>query len=484
MLKTLKLIDYPKELIETLFNAKLGIIGSTILGPFLAIYLFKDTIPMWINITFILSQISIFIVRLIISNKALSIIKYVDRKEINDYLRLYLITIFVNAFLLGIYSIFVIYYADKIFILLYISILIALNAGAMSTLSSVFHALFIFNITSLGLLIFALLFFGSSTMYFFIAIFTALFIFITLPASFKVYSILTRGINQTNEIKALNISLEEKIQQRTKELAQKTKQLEILNQSLDKRVKEESEKSRKNEQLLIQQSRQAAMGEMIGNIAHQWRQPLNALGLVLQNIHFTYQMDELNDEFMQKSIDKGKMLTSSMSKTIDDFRDFFKPNKLKENFNVSQIIKNTTELIEASYNNNNITLKTDLDTDITIEGYPSEFSQVILNILSNAKDALMEYKVSSRIVNIKTYEQNNKIIISIEDNAGGIPKEIISKIFDPYFTTKEEGKGTGIGLYMSKTIIENSMGGELEIVNSTDGAKFIIKLKKNIKETI
>jgi signal transduction histidine kinase len=226
------------------------------------------------------------------------------------------------------------------------------------------------------------------------------------------------------------------------------------------------------------------MGEMIGNIAHQWRQPLNALGLVLQNIHFTYQMDELNDEFMQKSIDKGKMLTSSMSKTIDDFRDFFKPNKLKENFNVSQIIKNTTELIEASYNNNNITLKTDLDTDITIEGYPSEFSQVILNILSNAKDALMEYKVSSRIVNIKTYEQNNKIIISIEDNAGGIPKEIISKIFDPYFTTKEEGKGTGIGLYMSKTIIENSMGGELEIVNSTDGAKFIIKLKKNIKETI
>jgi signal transduction histidine kinase len=257
-------------------------------------------------------------------------------------------------------------------------------------------------------------------------------------------------------------------------LAQKTKQLEILNQSLDKRVKEESEKSRKNEQLLIQQSRQAAMGEMIGNIAHQWRQPLNALGLVLQNIHFTYQMDELNDEFMQKSIDKGKMLTSSMSKTIDDFRDFFKPNKLKENFNVSQIIKNTTELIEASYNNNNITLKTDLDTDITIEGYPSEFSQVILNILSNAKDALIEYKESSRIVNIKTYEQNNKIIISIEDNAGGIPKEIISKIFDPYFTTKEEGKGTGIGLYMSKTIIETHHKGKLYAVNGDEGVCFFI----------
>jgi len=272
--------------------------------------------------------------------------------------------------------------------------------------------------------------------------------------------------------------LEKRVEERTRALAEKSKELEELNKNLDKRVKEESEKSRKNEQLLIQQSRQAAMGEMIGNIAHQWRQPLNALGLVLQNIYFSYQMDELDDEFMEKSIDKGKMLTASMSKTIDDFRDFFKPNKLKERFNISTVIKNTTDLLEASYANNNITLETDLDETITIDGYPSEFSQVILNILSNAKDALIEHKERDRVVSIKAKSDGDEAVIMIEDNAGGIPEKIIEKIFDPYFTTKEEGKGTGIGLYMSKTIIENNMGGKLIVKNGKNGAVFTIILKE------
>ncbi len=274
--------------------------------------------------------------------------------------------------------------------------------------------------------------------------------------------------------------LEKRVEERTYELEEKSKELEELNKTLDERVKKESAKSRKNEQLLIQQSRQAAMGEMIGNIAHQWRQPLNALGLVLQNIHFAYQMDELNDEFMQNSIDKGKKLTKSMSKTIDDFRNFFKPNKIKENFNLSLVIKNTIELLEASYNNNNITLKTELDESIVIEGYPSEFSQVILNILSNAKDALIEHKKHNRQVFIKLIQEDTNVFITIEDNAGGIPEDIITKIFDPYFTTKEEGKGTGIGLYMSKMIIENNMSGKISVQNEENGAFFTIILKKNL----
>jgi signal transduction histidine kinase len=478
MINTLKSLDYPYELSEALFKARIGTVGSSILGPLLAVYLFQDTIPLWINIIFVISQIFIFIFRLFIANHALTTIQQSDKNKIQSYLKAYLIAIFLNAFLLGIYSLFVIHYGNTTSIFLYISILYALNAGAMSTLSSVFHALFIFTITSLGLLIIALLFVGNSTMYYFIAVLTALFIFITIPASFRIYTILNRGILQTNEIKALNISLEEKIQQRTKELAQKTQQLEILNRSLDQRVKEESEKSRKNERLLIQQSRQAAMGEMIGNIAHQWRQPLNALGLILQNIYFTYQMDELNDEFMEKSIDKGKKLTTSMSKTIDDFRDFFKPNKLKEDFNISQTIKNTIELIEASYHNNNIILQTHLNEKIITEGYPNEFSQVILNILSNAKDALLEKKKEHKVVTISTFATENHAIITIEDNAGGIPEHIINRIFDPYFTTKEEGQGTGIGLYMSKTIIENNMRGKISVQNHKEGACFTIKLKK------
>ncbi len=277
-------------------------------------------------------------------------------------------------------------------------------------------------------------------------------------------------------LKESHAQLEQRVEERTRELAQKSHELEELNRDLDKRVKEESEKSRKNEQLLIQQSRQAAMGEMIGNIAHQWRQPLNALGLVLQNIHFAYQMDNLSDEFMQKSVEKGKMLTASMSKTIDDFRNFFKPNKLKERFSIAKAITDTIGLIEASYNNHNITLKTDLDTQLIVEGYPSEFSQVILNILSNAKDALIENEVQEKRVYIKTESDNTHAIITIKDTAGGIPEAIIDKIFDPYFSTKEEGQGTGIGLYMSRTIIETNMSGKLTVSNSDTGACFTIKM--------
>ncbi len=253
--------------------------------------------------------------------------------------------------------------------------------------------------------------------------------------------------------------------------------------NMHERIQVERKKSRKNEQLLIQQSRQAAMGEMIGNIAHQWRQPLNSLGLVLQNIYFTYQMDDLNDEFMQKSVDKGKMLTSSMSKTIDDFRDFFKPNKLKEKFYISDIIHSSIELIDASYKNYNITLETNLDQDAIIHGYPGEFSQVILNILSNAKDALIDNKEENRIISISTHKNDDDVIIEIKDNAGGIPQEIITKIFDPYFTTKEEGKGTGIGLYMTKTIIENNMAGKISVENLSEGACFSITLQRE-KENI
>lgn len=287
---------------------------------------------------------------------------------------------------------------------------------------------------------------------------------------------ITNLARSKDELKHSHDQLELRVKERTQALAQKSKELQELNKNLDQRVKEESAKSRQNEQLLIQQSRQAAMGEMIGNIAHQWRQPLNALGLVLQNIHFTYQMDELDDEFMKKSVDKGKMLTSTMSKTIDDFRDFFKPNKLKENFNIAESIKKTIGLIEASYQNNNIHLDIDLDESLQIKGYPSEFSQVILNILSNAKDALLEHQQGAKRVMIRGIEEEGIAKIEIEDNAGGIPSEIIQKVFDPYFSTKEEGKGTGIGLYMSKTIIETNMNGKLSVKNSDIGAAFTIEL--------
>ena len=251
-----------------------------------------------------------------------------------------------------------------------------------------------------------------------------------------------------------------------------------LNENLERKVEEEVSKRRDQEQLLIQQSKLASMGEMIGNIAHQWRQPLNALGLILQNIKFSYDMEELDDEFMDKSIEKANSITTKMSTTIDDFRNFYVPNKSKELFILDEAIERTISLIDSTYKNYEIELiKNNQCKDIRIFGYEGEFSQVILNILTNAKDALIENCVENKKVIIDVSQENNFINISIKDNAKGISLEIIDKIFEPYFSTKEEGKGSGIGLYMSKTIIENNMDGKIVVNNIENGVEFLIKIK-------
>ncbi len=287
--------------------------------------------------------------------------------------------------------------------------------------------------------------------------------------------------NSQNELKNSRNKLELRVQERTKELEdvnskleEKSKLLKELNDGLEERVKEEIKKQQKQEQLLIQPSKLAAMGEMIRNLAHQWRQPLNALSLVLQNINFAYEMDDLSEEFMHKSMDKANLLTNTMSKTIDDFRNFFKPNKQEVEFFISDAIKNAISLIESTFQHHNITIESKINDDANIKGFPNEFSQVVLNILNNAKDAIIENNIGSGKVLINVEKIDNKATISVIDNAGGIPNDILEKVFNPYFTTKEEGKGTGIGLYMSKNIIETNMNGKLLVENIENGAKFVI----------
>ncbi len=268
------------------------------------------------------------------------------------------------------------------------------------------------------------------------------------------------------------------------EMATKIEKLIIeekkLNSNLEQKVILETSKQKEQEQLLIQQTRLAAMGEMIGNIAHQWRQPLNALGLVLQNLKFSYDIGELNENMMSKSINKATMLTNSMSKTIDDFRNFFKPNKAKEEFSINENVFKAIELVESTFEHHHIKLEKHFSLEEPkFYGFPNEFSQVILNILTNAKDAIFENKIENPLVIVQTKIEDSNILISIKDNGKGISEEIINKIFEPYFTTKDESKGTGIGLYMSKLIIENNMGGKIEVKNDDEGAIFTIKLPIN-----
>jgi PAS domain S-box-containing protein len=264
------------------------------------------------------------------------------------------------------------------------------------------------------------------------------------------------------------------------QLTDKQRQLEELNMSLEKRVEDAISELRKKDQILISQGRQAAMGEMIGNIAHQWRQPLNTLGLIVQELGMTYGREGFTKESLDYNVDKSMRLINNMSKTIDDFRNYFKPDKEKRLFNVNQAVLKTLSLVEPILKNLNIDSVVILSDDTDINGYANEYSQVLLNIIFNCKDAFEVNNIDKQEVTtnitITVSKEDNKSVVTVADNAGGIPEDIIDKIFDPYFTTKGPDKGTGIGLYMAKTIIEKNMGGSLTVRNTADGAEFRIEV--------
>jgi signal transduction histidine kinase len=233
---------------------------------------------------------------------------------------------------------------------------------------------------------------------------------------------------------------------------------------------------REQERMLIQQSRQAALGDMIGNIAHQWRQPLNTLGLMLQELAMCYDFGEFSKEYLTDTVDNSMQVLKHMSQTIDDFRNFFQPEKEKVSFRVRQVIEKAVSIVEASLREHRIGLELSAVGDPLIDGYPNEYSQVILNVLLNARDACTERAVSDPLIRVRVAEENGRSLVSIEDNAGGIPEEILERIFEPYFTTKGPDKGTGVGLYMSKVITEKNMNGRLSARNRGAGAEFTIEV--------
>jgi PAS domain S-box-containing protein len=259
-------------------------------------------------------------------------------------------------------------------------------------------------------------------------------------------------------------------------LKSKHRALKEFNQVLEEKVREEVAKNRQKDFLLIRQSRQAAMGEMIGNIAHQWRQPLTTIALLIQDLSENYSYGEFNQEYLDKTVDHAMEVIQFMSSTIDDFRNFFKPDKLKESFLIGEAIRKTLSFTGPGLRDKNINIRLDIDDSLYITGYPNEYAQVLFSIINNAKDALLEKEVVNPSIIITVSKQQGKSVVTIADNAGGIPEEVIDKIFDPYFTTKELGKGTGVGLYMAKTIIEKHMDGKLGARNYAEGAEFRIEV--------
>ena len=245
--------------------------------------------------------------------------------------------------------------------------------------------------------------------------------------------------------------------------------------TLDKKVEEETLKNAKKDRLLQHQSKMAELGDMIGNIAHQWRHPLTRLSLILQNLKLYKSKDKLTDEILCDSLIKSNEQIDFMSNTIDDFKDFYKPNKEKVYFKIKDSFSDILKIIGTVLEHDNIEVSIQDTKNIEIYGIKNQFSQVVLNLIVNAKDALVDNSIVNPIIDITILKIKNNIVISIQDNAGGIDESIICDIFNPYFTTKKD-KGTGIGLYLSRTIIEEEMKGKLEIQNINNGACFIITL--------
>ena len=245
--------------------------------------------------------------------------------------------------------------------------------------------------------------------------------------------------------------LELKIAQRTQELQQKDKQM-------------------------LQQSRLAQMGEMIGMIAHQWRQPLAAISATSADINVKATLGKLEETKAIELSDKILEYSQHLSNTIDDFREFFKPNKERKETSFTELLGSVLGIVETTIQNQNVKIIQDLQCHDTFYSYPNELKQVILNLIKNAEDVLLEKEIRNAYIKIKTYKENDGMVLEVSDNGGGVPDDILDKIFDPYFSTKTAKDGTGLGLYMSKTIIETHCAGSLCASNGIDGAIFKITI--------
>jgi signal transduction histidine kinase len=259
--------------------------------------------------------------------------------------------------------------------------------------------------------------------------------------------------------------------------------LGILQKELEEQnamLKETLKKQLEQEQMMIEQSKMAAMGEMISAIAHQWRQPLNALGLYIQDIKDAFNFGELDEAYIERITKDSMHQIHFMSDTIDDFRNYFVKNREKREFSLLESINKTAFILAAQFKTHNVAIRIDAE-EVRIVGYENEFKQVLLNLINNAKDAIFEIQEQDKqfagtiLIRARKLPDGSYELI-IQDNGGGVDASIMKNIFEPYFTTKFQKQGTGIGLYMVKEIIERHFGGTIACTNEAGGARFTVTL--------
>jgi signal transduction histidine kinase len=298
---------------------------------------------------------------------------------------------------------------------------------------------------------------------------------------------LTSNVNhfsKTKEIKNITINSKDEIgflanefNTMQNELKQNWDSLNEINKTLEERIQIEVEKNREKEKQIFEQAKLAQMGEMIGNIAHQWRQPLSFISTAASSMSLQKELGTLKDEMFYERMNNIVDKTTYLSNTIDTFRDFIKNDKKIYKLSINKTVDETIQIIDKTFESEDIQIIKEYHDELYYMGHTGELSQVLLNIFNNAKDAFFEKDIDCKQIHITISKYNvHSISVAIKDNAGGIEENILPKIFDPYFTTKHKSQGTGIGLYMSKDIIEKHHNGELHVENTKDGAKFTIIL--------
>jgi len=276
----------------------------------------------------------------------------------------------------------------------------------------------------------------------------------------------TKELEYKEQLDSLNKELERRVEEQIKELKE-------LNETLEQRVKQEISKNEEKQRVMFWQSRLASLGQMLANIAHQWRQPLTELNLAL----FSVKKSAINgnEDEVNKFYDESRSIIKNMSQTIDDFTNFFQPQKEKHFFCITNSIKESLSLLDKVINDDMISIKTDF-VPIEVLGISNELTQVIINLIKNSQEAFISNSILIREISISVKRIKDLAIVEVSDNAGGISKEMQERIFEPYFTSKFNSTGTGLGLFMSKMICEQGLNGSLDVKSKKQTTTFTIKI--------
>jgi len=468
-------LQYHPELIALFTSAvPTSTISGNVIAPLLFVYAVYALVPQNLLIAWVVYSFFIALFRLFVANK-------LSQQTDNDtYMKLTIFTTALGGSVWGLATILVYIYTTEIYTFFTLTVVVGIVAAASTTMTPIFKAYVYYAITATAPLA-AIFFLKDTNFYIITALLIVVFTLFVLIGGYKHYKKLYEAIILKDQLKVLNEDLEGEVKKRTVEL-------EVLNNSLEDKVQEEIEKNRDKDQQLLQQSRMAQMGEMISMIAHQWRQPLGAIAAssIDLKMKIAFESFDLDKKEGQKECSKyfdGQLTNieayvQSLTNTIDDFRNFYKPNREKKKCSINEPIQKSLNIINAAAKANGIDIKTEYKSQKIFSIYDSELMQVFLNIIKNAQDNFIEKKIANACIMIETKDIPEGIMIIMCDNGGGIAEDIMMKVFDPYFSTKDEKNGTGLGLYMSKTIVEEHHHGKLKLTNKNGGACFTITLSE------